>query len=215
MSMSLIAILAAVNYFGVRHHSRVDVTENKAYSLSQQTIKIVKDLKEPVNVTLFVKSGDPYSTNLQNLWKEYQFASNDKIKLDVVDIDREPTRARQMNITSVGSTVLQRGERKTTISGNQEQDLTSALLKVTQSGQKVIYFVTGHQELKLDDVDQKGLSYAKDALEKQNYKLDTLSLFSAKKVPADAALVVIAGPTKPFLPDEIKALTSYLAKGSR
>jgi ABC-type uncharacterized transport system involved in gliding motility auxiliary subunit len=213
--LAVVAILAAVNWFGARHHNRFDLTQNKAYSLSEQTIKIVKDLKEPVNVTLFVKSGDPYSTNLQSLWKEYQFASNDKIKLDVVDIDREPTRARQLNITSVGSTVLQRGERKTTISGNQEQDLTSALLKVTQSGQKVIYFVTGHQELKLDDVDQKGLSYAKDALEKQNYKLDTLSLFSTKKVPADAALVVVAGPSKPFLPDEVKALKSYVDAGGR
>lgn len=213
--LAVLAILVAVNWFGTRHHQRIDVTQNKAFSLSEQSQKVVKGLKEPVNVTLFVKTGDPYSTNLQNLWKEYQYYGGDKLKLDVVDIDREPTRARQMNITAVGSTVLQRGERKTTISGNQEQDLTSALLKVTQSGQKVIYFVTGHQELKLDDFDKSGLSYAKDALEKQNYKLDSLSLFSTPKVPADAALVVVAGPQKAFLPQETAALQTYLANGGR
>lgn len=214
--VAILAILVAVNWFGTRHHSRIDVTQNKAYSLSEQSIKIAKDLKDPVNVTLFVKTGDPYSQNLQNLWKEYEYQNPDKIKLDVVDIDREPTRARQMNITTVGSTVLQRGERKTTISGNQEQDLTSGLLKVTQSGQKVIYFLTGHQELKLDDTDRNGLSYAKDALEKQNYKLDTLTLFGKDaKVPADAALVVVAGPQKPFLPQEVSALKSYLDNGGR
>ncbi|MNS39650.1 ABC-type uncharacterized transport system [compost metagenome] len=213
--LAVLAILVAVNWFGTRHHQRFDLTQNKAYSLSDQSVKIAQGLKEPVNVTLFVKAGDPYSTNLQNLWKEYTYYGGDKLKLDVVDIDREPTRARQLNITAVGSTVLQRGERKTTITGNQEQDLTSALLKVTQSGQKVIYFVTGHQEQKLEDFDKGGLSYAKDSLEKQNYKLDSLSLLGGQKVPADAALVVIAGPQKPFLPQEISSLKTYLDGGGR
>lgn len=212
--VALLGILGAVNYFGTRHHNRIDLTENKQYSLSDQSKKIVQNLKEPVNVSLFVKKGDTYSTNLENLWKEYSYAS-DKIKLDVIDVDRDPTMARQNKITTYGTTMLARGERKTTITGSQEQDLTSALLKVTQDSQKTVYFVVGHGELALDKFDKEGLSQLKDALEKQNYKIDTLPLFSKNAVPSDAALVVVAGPNKPLGDKELDALDAYLGKGGR
>lgn len=210
----VVGILAAVNYFGARHHSRVDLTENKQYSLSEQSKKVVQDLKEPVTVTLFVKKGDTYSTNLENLWKEYSYAS-DKIKLDVIDVDRDPTLARQNKITTYGTTMLARGERKTTITGSQEQDLTSALIKVAQDSQKTVYFVTGHGELALDKYDKEGLSQLKDALEKQNYKIDVLPLFSKAAVPSDAAMVVVAGPTKPLADKELDALDKFVAGGGR
>jgi ABC-type uncharacterized transport system involved in gliding motility auxiliary subunit len=131
-------------------------------------------------------------------------------------VDKDPVLARQEKITQYGSSVLKRGERKTTITGSQESDLTSALLKVTQDGQKVIYFTTGHGELNLEGADRNGLSYAKDALGKQNYKVDTLSLFAKDaKVPADAALVVIAGPTKPLMPQELSVLKAYVDNGGK
>jgi ABC-type uncharacterized transport system involved in gliding motility auxiliary subunit len=213
--LAIIGIIGAANYFGSRHHSRVDLTENKSFSLSEQTQKVLKGLKEPLNVSLFVKAGDSSSEQAKNLWKEYAYYGGDKLKLDVIDIDKEPLKARQMEITSVGSTVLQRGDRKTTISGTQEQDLTSSILKVTQSGQKVVYFTLGHGELPIDKMDNNGLSYAKDALTKQNYKVDSLTLFSTKKVPSDAAVVILAGPVKPMQPVEIKALDEYLANKGR
>lgn len=213
---AVLAILAAVNWFGARHHGKLDLTQNKQYSLSEQTQKIVKGLQEPVSATVFVKTGDPGSENLKTLWKDYADLNPDKLKLDVVDLDKDPTKARQMEITMINSSVLQRGSRKTTITGTQEQDLTSGLLKVTQSGQKVVYFVTGHGEAALDKFDPAGLSYAKDALEKQNYKVDTLTLFGkAPAVPADAAVVVIVGPDKPYQPAEIAALKAYLDKGGK
>jgi ABC-type uncharacterized transport system involved in gliding motility auxiliary subunit len=206
---AVIGILAAVNYFGARHHNRVDLTENKAYSLSEQTRKIVANLKEPVNVTLFAKTGDTYSDNLKHLWKEYTYYG-DKIHLDIVDVDKDPTKARLNKITAYGSSMLERGTRKTTITGSQEQDLTSALLKVTQDSQKIIYFLVGHGEMQYDKFDKEGLSNAKDALEKQNYKLDQLALFNTGKVPSDAAVVVIAGPKTPLQDKEIAALEDYI-----
>lgn len=213
---AVIAILAALNWWGARHHGKVDLTQNKQYSLSEQTQKIVTGLKEPVSATVFIKAGDTASENLKTLWKDYADLNRDKLKLEIVDLDKDPTKARQMQITMINSSVLQRGDRKTTITGTQEQDLTSGLLKVTQTGQKVVYFLTGHGEAAIDKFDPNGLSYAKDALEKQNYKVDTLTLFGkAPSVPSDAAVVVIAGPDKPYQPAELSALRTYLEKGGK
>lgn len=212
--VAVIGILAALNYFGTRHHARIDVTENKQYSLADQSKKIVQNLKEDVKISLFVKKGDTYSTNLENLWREYAYAG-DHIKLDVIDVDRDPTIARQNNVTTYGTSMLQRGERKTTITGSAEQDLTSALLKVTQDNQKTVYFLTGHGELAYDKFDKEGLSQLKDALEKQNYKIDTLALFNKSTVPSDASVVIVAGPTKPLADKELDALDTYIGKGGR
>lgn len=214
--LAFIGILGALNYIGVRNPLHWDVTKDKQYSLSEQTKKILKNLKEPVKVTLFIKSGDSYSTNLKTLWSEYKYEAGDRLTLDVIDADREPAIARAENITAYGTSVLQRGTRKTTITAAQEQDLTSALLKVTQSGQKVIYFLTGHGEMSLDSYDNRfGLSNAKDALTKQNYKTDSLTLYSRAQVPSDAALVVVAGPTKPVPLKELVALQNYVDNGGR
>ena len=51
-----LAILVAVNYLGTRQSKRWDLTANQVYSLSDQTIKILKDLKEPVKVTVFERN---------------------------------------------------------------------------------------------------------------------------------------------------------------
>lgn len=223
--VALVAVLSALNYWGTRHHGKLDLTENKAYSLSDQTKKILAELKEPIKAYVFVKATDPAGANLSTLWKQYADAS-DKVKLEVIDIDRDPARARQEKVTTYGTTILERGERKTTITGTQEQDITSAILKVTQTGQKVVYFLTGHGEAEVAKFDPEGISSLKDALEKQNYKIDTINLFSATgggigqqaaaaKVPSDAAVLVIAGPTKPFAAQEVDAVRAYLAGGGR
>lgn len=211
---AVIGILSAVNYFGTRHQLRVDLTENKQYSLSEQSLKVVKDLKEPISVMLFVRRTDSYAQNLETLWKQYSYVS-DKIKLEIIDVDQNPTLARQNKITTSGSSLLTRGAQTTTITGNQEQDLTSALIKITRDSQKTIYFTVGHGELAYDKFDKDSISQLKDYLEKQSYKLDQLSLFVTGKVPADAALVVVPGPTKPLSDKELNALETYIKDGGK
>ncbi|MEB3330825.1 MAG: GldG family protein, partial [Candidatus Sericytochromatia bacterium] len=211
---AVIGILSAVNYFGTRHHFRIDLTENKAYSLSEQSIKVVKDLKEPVTVELFVRKGDPQSTNLETLWSQYAYAS-DNVKIEVIDIDRNPTRAKRNKITAYGSSVISRGTQTTTITGAQEQDLTSAIIKVTRDGQKTVYFTVGHGEASYEKFDKDGVTQLKDAIEKQMYKVDQLALFRTGKVPSDASVVVVLGPTKPFSPKELEALKGYIRNGGR
>ena len=48
-----LGILIAVNYLGTRQNKRWDFTANQVYSLSDQTVKLLKDLKEPAKITVF------------------------------------------------------------------------------------------------------------------------------------------------------------------
>jgi ABC-type uncharacterized transport system involved in gliding motility auxiliary subunit len=85
-----------------------------------------------------------------------------------------------------------------------------------QGLQRKVYFVTGHGEKDPNGADERGgYSGANAALQRDNYTVDTLALAQQPEVPADAAALVVAGPTRDFLPAEIDALRRFLNKGGK
>jgi ABC-type uncharacterized transport system involved in gliding motility auxiliary subunit len=64
-------------------------------------------------------------------------------------------------------------------------------------------------------MERDGYSAAADALKRDNYKVETLVLAQQKDVPADATVVVVAGPTSDLLPAEVDALRRYLARAGK
>lgn len=214
MSLAVLAILALVNFLGSRHHWRIDLTASKQYSLSSQTIQVLKELKEPVKVTGFFTVDDGRRGVLEDLFAEYKYYT-DKLSVEFVDPDRKPATARQYGISSYGTLVFEQGERRQDIYGVEEQDITSAILKVSRDEQKGIYFITGHKEREPDGVGQDGYSSIKALLEKNNYRVDTLNLAMTDTVPSDAAALVVAGPQIEFAEDEKATLGTYLSSGGK
>src|SRR5688500_18299315 len=53
-----VAILVALNYLGVRRNKRWDLTANQVYSLSDQTVRILKDLDAPLKMTVYSRASD-------------------------------------------------------------------------------------------------------------------------------------------------------------
>jgi len=91
-----------------------------------------------------------------------------------------------------------------------ERVIASALLDVASRKAEKVYFIQGHGEMKPDDVNPNdGISEAVNALRQRNLVPEPLVLFN-NKIPEDASLVVIAGPQKPFLPQEVESLRRYL-----
>jgi ABC-type uncharacterized transport system involved in gliding motility auxiliary subunit len=97
----------------------------------------------------------------------------------------------------------------------EEEDITNALLKVSREGKKVIYFLTGHGEPGIDDQGKDGYSNAKGAMEEENYDVKNLLLMREERVPADAAILIINGPKKDLLDDELAKLEKYISGGGK
>lgn len=215
----VLALLGFGNYFGAKYHKRIDVTENKKFSLSDQTKKVLKELKEDLTVTAFVSNNDHrfqgMNRQIKDLWDQYAYLSP-RIKFKIVDVDRDPSVARKFEVTRYGTVFIQRGEgKKIEVQGTSEQDATSAILKATQDTQKVVYFVQGHGEADPESHEEPGMGQAKSSLEKQNYQVKKLSLLTEKQVPADAAVVIVAAPKKPFYPQELDKLGAFVKQGGR
>jgi len=102
-----------------------------------------------------------------------------------------------------------------------EDALMSALDTMSEGRKKpVIYFTQDHQELDINDLSsqqpgQGGGSF-KAQLEKRNREVKALKFAPLDpKVPDDASLVVIAGPTQPFTPPGVKALREYMNRDGK
>jgi ABC-type uncharacterized transport system involved in gliding motility auxiliary subunit len=212
MSVAFIAILVLANYLGARHHWRWDVTAEKQFSLSEQSIQVLQELTEPVQVKLFFTPANASLQEAEDLLKEYTQRS-DKVTYEVIDPDTQRRIALDYQISRDGTIVFERGKRREFAFGTQEQDLTSALLKASRDEIKGVYFLTGHQERSPESTEATGYSLIKEVMERENYRVATYNLAVTDTWPTDMAVLVVAGPQRALATEETARLAQFVDQG--
>jgi ABC-type uncharacterized transport system involved in gliding motility auxiliary subunit len=216
LTLAVIAILAVVNYLGQQYHKRLDLTTEKLYTLSDQTKNIMKGLKKDVTIVRFAKSGDQ---TFDDLMAEYKHLSP-HFKFQNVDPQEKPEVAKEYGASHMGDIVAASGDRKEHIEagmGTQpsEQDITSAVMKVTRDKVKMVCFVTGHGEKSLSDNEGAGYSAVDQGLKREGFNTNSINLVSSGSVPSDCDVLVVAGPQKGLFPQETAMITKYLDDGGK
>jgi ABC-type uncharacterized transport system involved in gliding motility auxiliary subunit len=207
----VLAILAAINYLAERHNKRWDLTAASQYSLSDQTKKVLQGLTKPVKATVFARTED--FERFRSRLEEYQYVSK-QLQVEYIDPEKRPSLADRLKENALGTVVLEYDGRVQRVTSEAEQDLTNGLIKVVQGKQPKVYFVTGHGERDLSGSDGAGYSGIAEQLKSDNFLTEPLVLLQ-QDIPADAAVVVVAGPKSDFLEPEIGKLKAYLAKGGK
>ncbi len=210
-SVAVVGILVLINVVGDRYSQQLDITAARQFTLSDQTVKVIEQVDQPVRITAFF-TDDDFTQGAVDLLGRYARQSP-HITLEVIDPFRQRAAAEQAGIRSIPTTIFALGERSEQTAGLSEQDFTSALLKLTRPEQKKVYFLTGHNERDPEGFDQNGYASVAEALRRENYAVEKLSLVSEREVAADAAVVVLAAPRTPLLDFETAALRDYLDGG--
>lgn len=96
-----------------------------------------------------------------------------------------------------------------------EGALAAAIVAVTREEKPLLRFATGHGERTRDAQHEAGISRLAEALEQDDLEISTWDALAAKSVPEHTGLIVIAGPTQPWLEAERGALADYLGAGGR
>jgi ABC-type uncharacterized transport system involved in gliding motility auxiliary subunit len=208
----VLAILVALNYLASRHNKRWDLTAAKQFTLSDQTRKILEGLQKPVSVKVFAQPDD--FERFRDRLDQYQYASK-QVTIEYVDAVKSPSRAKQYQVQQLGTVVFDYDGRTERVTSDGEQELTNGLIKVVQGRQHKLYFVQGHGEKTTTGSDAEGYSRMAQALGAENYSVEPLVLVQQKDVPADASVLVVAGPRTDFFPPEIEMVKRYLAKGGK
>jgi len=213
MLIASIGILVVVNLIVFQSPvTPLDLTEDKSNSLAPETIEVLRSLTSPVQATAFFTSQYPTDT-ASKLLENYKANANEKFDYTFVDPDQNPVLAQQAGISGDGKIYLQMGDAHEIISYASEQDITAALIRLINPGQRVIYFLTGHGERDIEQSAEEAYTQVKSALEAKNYTVQTLNLIADHKIPEDAKAIIIAGPLKPITADEATLLGDYVTRG--
>jgi ABC-type uncharacterized transport system involved in gliding motility auxiliary subunit len=208
----VIAVIVVANLLADRHNKSFDATSNKRYSLSEQTSKIVKGLKQDATITYFNQS--THFREGKDLLDQYSNLSP-KIHVKYVDPDKDPQLAREAGIRSLGTAVVQIGAKKEEAKSMTEEGITGAFIRDLKSNTRTVCFVSGSGEHQLDNSDREGLSRFKELLSKDNYESKTIDLLQKAEVPSDCTALVIAGPTRNYEQPEVDAIKKYVEAGGR
>lgn len=208
----ILAVLATANWLAQRHNKSFDATSNKRFSLSDQTEKIVKNLKSEARIVVFDRTSDfPRSKDLLD---RYDVLST-KLNVDYIDPDKKPQIARSYGVRTMGTIYVEANGKREEARSLTEEEVTSALIRALKTGERTVCAVTGAGEHSFDDSDRNGYSRLKELLEKNNYKTRSISLLEKPEVPADCTIVLVAGPRFDYNEKMVEALKAYFNKGGR
>jgi ABC-type uncharacterized transport system involved in gliding motility auxiliary subunit len=208
----VLGIVIAINYLSSKQNKRWDLTENQQFALSEQTVKVLESLDAPAKFTVFDRAQN--FDAFRSRFDEYAYHSS-HVAVEYVDPDAKPMQAKEFEIQSYGTIVVDYKGRRERITSSTEQDITNALIKAVSGKERTVYFLQGHGEKDPTSTEREGYSAVVDTLRRDNYKVEKLPLAQHKDVPEDATVVVIAGPTSDLLEAEVEAIKRYLARAGK
>ncbi len=208
----VLAVLALGNWLANGHSKSIDLTSNKQYTLSDQTKKVVGNLKSEVHLYYFDQSA-AYDRARDILDRYANLSSN--LKITYVDPEKKPDIARVEGARAMGDVIVDNGVKKETAKSLTEEELTGAIIRVIKTGDRMACFVKGSGEHTIDETGRDGYSTLKTALEKNNIKTQSFSLLEKPEVPKECTIVVVGGPKRDYVAPAIEALKTFVANGGR
>ena len=217
-TISVLVIVALINFMAIRHSVRFDLTENQLFTIAPQSQEIVENLTQPLKVWVF----DPnIPQELKALLENYGRYS-DNFQFEFVDPQIQIGLAEKFNVQSFGEIYLEYGDKRQkieTISNDfganiSEIQITNAIVKIQSDRVFTIDFLQGHGEPELDAV-EGGFSQAITQLKDRGYVVRELNLITEGKIPKDTDVIIIARPIRKLLSAEVTLLQEYVNNGGR
>ena len=238
--IAMLVLFAAANYLGFEYYTRIDFSRSQKFALSPQTRRVIREFKKPVNIIVissptFLSPVTQILGDVRNLLAEIQYSGRERIAIELIDPTRDLARMRELQgkykFTSADNLIIldcdgrsrflnigdmadfdmrsaAQGEAPRLMAFRGEQVLTGALIGLLRPESQVVYFLQGHGEPPLGSASP--VTVLVDYIQKQNAKVDALSLASSDAVPADAAALVVLAPKFDLDERERAVLSAWL-----
>jgi gliding-associated putative ABC transporter substrate-binding component GldG len=231
----LVGAVVAVNLISTRIFGRLDLTQNKVYTLSQGSKDVVKNLPDYLTVKAYISKDLPpelanISRYVRDLLDDYRTYSKGKLRFEALDPGSDKKIEEEANACKVQRMQIQvMRQQKFEVGGyflglcfqyqgkdeaipqvgqtdGLEYQISSLIKRMTQKKHKVA-FTTGHGESDLN----QGYTFLKQAIEQEFEATDINP--STTSIPGDVDALVVGGPKQAFDDKGRHEIDAFLMKG--
>ncbi|MCK4357994.1 MAG: Gldg family protein [Candidatus Cloacimonetes bacterium] len=225
----IVAIIVVLNLIAIHLFTRLDLTRDKRYSISDYSKNLVKNLDDKFTIKAFFTNNIPYPYNnlardVRDKLEEYKAFANRYFQFEFVsagDKTKFVQDARSFGIPEVQVNAIEKDEMviKRVVMGlvflyedrtevipivqsteNLEYEVSSKINRLIHKDLPIIGFLQGHGELSFE----KELTGIQRQLQ-ENYQLKSINLEEDEYALNDLAVLVIPG-SKEVIPDDEKYL---------
>jgi ABC-type uncharacterized transport system involved in gliding motility auxiliary subunit len=212
----LIALTALAAYLARDYRIEHDLTRAHRNTVSAATLEVLKRLDAPVNVTAYAVAkdarGDNVHRRIEEFLRPYQRAKAD-ITLSLVDPREQPRAAAAAGVRAPVELVLEYKRRTEHLTEFNEQAFANVLMRLARGAERLVLWLDGHGERKLDGIANHDLGEFGRQLQHKGFRVNSVNLALAQQVPANAALLVITSPQADVTADEVQKIRRHLAGG--
>ena len=216
LGLGAFGFVVTLDVFARNVTTRVDLTADRMYTLSEQTRQICAELAarggDKVQLVFFEDALPAKDVKL--LASAYGDACP-AVELEDASRRAPPEAARNIYTTSATTLIACRGDVCDPVGYPSERNITSAVMRLARERAIRIYFTVGHGEIDLASEADAGFSGVASMLRDQGFEPQALVGPANAEVPADADVVVVAAPERDLMPEELAVLERYLARGGR
>lgn len=201
--------------------AQIDLTENKVYSLTEQSIEIIKGVDKEVRLYAY---GYVEDSSLVDLLKQY-CRENDNITFEILTEETNKGKVEEYGLTDNYPVVVVEVDKSSTILDGQsefnsydyttgqsvdltEQKITNAILNLTIEEKAKVYILAGHEEYT-----EVEMSILTTYLENEAYEYETINLLTKSNIPEDCDVLLIMSPNKDLLDNEVAIIMNYINNG--
>jgi hypothetical protein len=235
LAVSVFAVMVSDNFL----NRKFDLTSEKIYSISQQSVDVVQSAT--TDVTIYRLADDQMVYELQdqtqaNFYKMVYLLLDDytkynsKVNIVIVNPDKQPDvmneldpdNSRGLNkfdiVFKSGTNVKKVSINDTSIVDSNdnlviEQILTGALKQVIGGVIPKLYTAAGHGEANMNTAST--FTYVKSTFGSLGFDIANLNISLQKAIPDDATMILFLSPKTDLLSDEAYTLGEYMKKGGK
>ncbi|MBD3222592.1 hypothetical protein GF314_15260 [bacterium] len=219
LTVAVVVVIAVfLQLVALRRPLRADFTPDQLYSLAPQTEQVLEAIESeapdapPVEILAFYQSIDGARQSARALLESFADASA-RIEFELLDPDTRPERAMAEGVTVTRTVVVRCGDRRRVLLEPGEGQLASAVYRVATDTRPVVYWLLGHGEARIDLEETGGATLMASALSDAGYEVRPLVLADRRVLPADADLVIWAGPKLDPVSADLDLLAAFLREG--
>lgn len=221
VAILLICYIALNSWASQTDLPKIDVTENKIYSLTDASKKALENIDQEVKIYAF---GFEEDSTFVDLLKQYNNVNN-KITYEILTEESNYEMVKEYELTEgYYVLIIKSGDSEKIIDASTEfasydyttyqtvdtteQTITNSILSLNSEHKPKVYLTQGHGEY-----DSTVIGRLLVQLENEAFESEFINLATSGSIPEDCDILAIISPAQDLLDAEVTAITDYINKG--